>query len=56
VDLSVNLTGAFNCSKAVWPLMKEQGWGRIICMASVAGTLGGFGQASYSTTRLACWA
>jgi 3-oxoacyl-[acyl-carrier protein] reductase len=50
-DLNVNLTGAFNCSQAVWPHMKERGWGRIVNMASVAGTLGGFGQASYSTTK-----
>jgi 3-oxoacyl-[acyl-carrier protein] reductase len=50
-DLRVNLTGSFNCSQAVWPHMKERGWGRIVNMASVAGTLGGFGQASYSTTK-----
>jgi 3-oxoacyl-[acyl-carrier protein] reductase len=50
-DLRVNLTGAFNCAQAVWPHMKELGWGRIVNMASVAGTLGGFGQASYSTTK-----
>ena len=50
-DLRVNLTGAFNCAQAVWPQMKERGWGRIVNMASVAGTLGGFGQASYSTTK-----
>ena len=50
-DLRVNLTGAFNCSRAVWPHMVERGWGRIVNMASVAGTLGGFGQASYSTTK-----
>jgi 3-oxoacyl-[acyl-carrier protein] reductase len=50
-DLRVNLTGAFNCSQAVWPHMKERGWGRIVNMASVAGTLGGFGQASYSSTK-----
>ena len=50
-DLRVNLTGAFNCCRAVWPHMKERGWGRIVNMASVAGTLGGFGQASYSTTK-----
>ena len=50
-DLRVNLTGAFNCSRAVWPHMKARGWGRIVNMASVAGTLGGFGQASYSTTK-----
>ena len=50
-DLRVNLTGTFNCSRAAWPYMREKGWGRIINMASVAGTLGGFGQASYSTTK-----
>jgi 3-oxoacyl-[acyl-carrier protein] reductase len=50
-DLRVNLTGAFNCAHAVWPHMRERGWGRIVNMSSVAGTLGGFGQASYSTTK-----
>jgi 3-oxoacyl-[acyl-carrier protein] reductase len=50
-DLAVNLTGAFNCAQAVWPHMRSRGWGRIVNMASVAGTLGGFGQASYSTTK-----
>jgi 3-oxoacyl-[acyl-carrier protein] reductase len=50
-DLRVNLTGAFNCAQAVWPHMQERDWGRIVNMASVAGTLGGFGQASYSTTK-----
>jgi 3-oxoacyl-[acyl-carrier protein] reductase len=50
-DLRVNLTGAFNCAQAVWPHMRGRGWGRIVNMASVAGTLGGFGQASYSTTK-----
>lgn len=50
-DLRVNLTGAFNCAQAVWPGMVERGWGRIVTMASVAGTLGGFGQASYATTK-----
>ena len=50
-DLRVNLTGAFNCAQAAWPHMRARGWGRIVNMASVAGTLGGFGQASYSTTK-----
>lgn len=50
-DLRVNLTGAMNCTREVWPLMREHGWGRIIYMSSVAGTLGGFGQASYATTK-----
>ena len=50
-DLRVNLTGSFNCAQAVWPHMQKRGWGRIVNMASVAGTLGGFGQASYAATK-----
>jgi 3-oxoacyl-[acyl-carrier protein] reductase len=50
-DLRVNLTGVFNCAQAVWAGMVERGWGRIVTMASVTGTLGGFGQASYATTK-----
>ena len=52
-DIKVNLTGAFNCTKEVWPYMIEQKWGRVIFMASVAGTMGGFGQASYSASKMA---
>ena len=50
-DVAVNLTGSFNCTKEVWPYLVEQKWGRLIFMSSVAGTLGGFGQASYSATK-----
>lgn len=50
-DLNVNLSGAFNMTQAVWPHMLAAKWGRIINMASIAGTNGGFGQASYSTTK-----
>jgi len=50
-DVRVNLTGAFNCTKEVWPYLVENGWGRLIFMSSVAGTIGGFGQASYSSTK-----
>jgi len=50
-DLRVNLTGAFVCAQAVWPHMADRRWGRIVCMASVAGTMGGYGQASYATTK-----
>lgn len=51
--LQVNLTGTFLCAQAVLPGMKKRGWGRIVNMASVAGTMGGFGQASYSATKAA---
>src|SRR6266567_165045 len=50
-DVKVNLTGAFNCTREVWPYLVENNWGRLIFMSSVAGTLGGFGQASYSATK-----
>jgi 3-oxoacyl-[acyl-carrier protein] reductase len=50
-DIAVNLTGSFNCTKEVWPYLVERKWGRLVFMSSVAGTLGGFGQASYSATK-----
>ena len=52
-DVRVNLSGAFNCTKAAFPYMRERNWGRIVYMPSVAGTLGGFGQASYAATKAA---
>lgn len=36
-DICVNLTGAFLCSKAVWPGMVRKQWGRIINISSIAG-------------------
>jgi 3-oxoacyl-[acyl-carrier protein] reductase len=50
-DLNVNLTGAYNCSKAVWPGMVRQGWGRIINISSVAGLMGAWLQPSYGATK-----
>jgi 3-oxoacyl-[acyl-carrier protein] reductase len=50
-DLRVNLTGVFTCAQAVWPAMVERGWGRIVTMSSVTATLGGFGLASYASTK-----
>ncbi|OGO19643.1 MAG: hypothetical protein A2144_13285 [Chloroflexi bacterium RBG_16_50_9] len=50
-DLSVNLTGAFNTIKCCIPSMAEKGWGRIINISSIAGTMGGAGQCSYAATK-----
>jgi 3-oxoacyl-[acyl-carrier protein] reductase len=50
-DLRVNLTGAFNCTKAVWPKMKEKGWGRVIYISSIAGLMGAWLQPSYGATK-----
>ena len=50
-DLSVNLTGAFNTIKCCMPDMQEHGWGRIINISSISGTMGGIGQSSYAATK-----
>jgi 3-oxoacyl-[acyl-carrier protein] reductase len=50
-DLAVNLTGAFNTIKTCLPGMLERGWGRIINITSITGTMGGAGQCSYAATK-----
>ena len=50
-DLAVNLTGAFNTIKCCMPGMMERGWGRIINISSITGTMGGMGQCSYATSK-----
>lgn len=49
--LEVNLTGAFNCAKAVLEPMLEHGHGRIISLSSVVGLMGNFGQANYAASK-----
>jgi len=50
-DLRVNLTGAFNCIKAVWPDMVRRQQGRIINISSVAAMMGAWLQPSYGATK-----
>jgi 3-oxoacyl-[acyl-carrier protein] reductase len=50
-DVAVNLTGAFNVIKCCLPGMLERGWGRVIIISSITGTMGGFGQCSYAATK-----
>lgn len=50
-EISVNLTGAFYCSKQVLQSMMDRKWGRIINIISGAGLHGGFGQCSYSASK-----
>ncbi len=52
LNLKINLTGTYNVTKAVFPGMRERRWGRVICMASIAGLMGGFGQAAYSASKM----
>lgn len=49
--IDVNLTGVFNCTKAIAPIMVEQQFGRIICTSSVVGVHGNFGQTNYAATK-----
>lgn len=49
--IDTNLTGAFNCSKAVWDQMKAQNYGRIVSISSVVGQAGNFGQTNYSASK-----
>jgi len=52
MNLQVNLTGTYNVTKAVFGGMRDRKWGRVICMASIAGLMGGFGQTAYATGKM----
>ncbi len=53
IIFSVHVKGAFCCTKAAWPIMREQQYGRIIMTSSAAGIYGNFGQANYSAAKMA---
>jgi len=50
--LDVHLSGSVNCTKAVWPLMKEQQYGRIVMTSSSSGIYGNFGQTNYGAAKM----
>ena len=52
LNLRINLSGTYNVTKRVFPGMRERRWGRVICMASIAGLMGGFGQTAYATGKM----
>ena len=49
--IDVNLTGAFNCTKAIIRKMAKQKFGRIINISSVIGLMGNAGQANYAASK-----
>ena len=51
--LEVHLMGAVHSSKAVWNLMREQNYGRIVMTTSSSGLYGNFGQANYGAAKMA---
>jgi len=51
--VDVHLIGSANCTKAVWSLMREQGYGRIVMTTSSSGMYGNFGQSNYGAAKMA---
>ena len=51
--LDVHLMGAVNCTKAVWDIMREANYGRIVMTTSSSGLYGNFGQSNYGAAKMA---
>jgi NAD(P)-dependent dehydrogenase (short-subunit alcohol dehydrogenase family) len=51
--VDVHLMGAAVCAKAVWGIMRERGYGRIVMTTSSSGLYGNFGQANYGAAKMA---
>ena len=51
--MDVHLWGSVYCTKAVWPHMAEQGFGRIVMTTSSSGLFGNFGQSNYGSAKMA---
>ena len=50
--VEVHLMGSVYCTKEVWPIMREQGYGRIVMTTSPSGLYGNFGQTNYGAAKL----
>ena len=49
--IDTNLGGCFNMAKAVFPGMRERGWGRIVNIGSINGQAGQYGQVNYAAAK-----
>ncbi|MBO6728713.1 MAG: SDR family NAD(P)-dependent oxidoreductase [Maricaulis sp.] len=50
--VDVHLMGSMVCTKAVWELMREAGYGRIAMTSSSSGIYGNFGQSNYGAAKM----
>ena len=50
--VNVHLLGAAYCSHAVWSIMREQNYGRILMTTSPSGLYGNFGQTNYGAAKM----
>ena len=51
--MDVHVMGSVNCTKAVWEIMKQQEYGRIVMTTSSSGLYGNFGQTNYGAAKMA---
>ncbi len=51
--VDVHLMGSVNCTKAVWEIMREQNYGRVVMTTSSSGMYGNFGQSNYGAAKMA---
>lgn len=51
--MDVHVMGSVNCTKAVWEIMREQNYGRILMTTSSSGMYGNFGQTNYGAAKMA---
>ena len=51
--IEVHLMGTVNCTKAVWDIMREQNYGRVVFTSSSSGLYGNFGQSNYGAAKMA---
>jgi acetoacetyl-CoA reductase len=49
--IDTNLGGCFNMAKAVFPGMRERGFGRIVNIGSINGQAGQYGQVNYAAAK-----
>ncbi|WP_286828290.1 MULTISPECIES: SDR family NAD(P)-dependent oxidoreductase [Kordiimonas] len=52
--VDVHLMGSANCAKAVWDIMRDQRYGRIVMTSSSSGIYGNFGQSNYGAAKMGC--
>jgi short-subunit dehydrogenase len=51
--MDVHLMGAVHCTKAVWDIMRDANYGRIVMTTSSSGLYGNFGQSNYGAAKMA---
>jgi NAD(P)-dependent dehydrogenase (short-subunit alcohol dehydrogenase family) len=49
--VQVHLLGTAYCTRAAWPVMREQKYGRVVVTTSSSGTVGNFGQSNYGAAK-----